>query len=76
MTPAVLDRLRLERGARRLHALGPRAVAELLAEVGRHTGAQPFILARLAAYGRLTPALVRAAGADGFTPSVRLVGRS
>lgn len=76
MMPPALARLRLERGARRLHALGPRAVAELLAEVGQHTGAQPFILDRLTAYGRLTPAQVRAAGADRFTPSVRLVGRS
>lgn len=76
MIPLPLDRLRLERGAQRLHALGPRAVAELLAEVGQHTGARPFILARLAAYGRLTPAQVRSAGADRFPPRVRLVGRS
>lgn len=62
-----LDRLRLQRGAAQLHALGPRAVAELLAELARDIGA-PFILDRLAAYGRLTPGMMAAAGANHAPP--------
>lgn len=65
MTP--LDRQRLHRGAQHLHTLGPRAVAELLAEVAQRIGGAPCILDQLAQYERrLTPAMVRTAGADRF----------
>ena len=60
---------RLQRGAQHLHQLGPRATAELLAELADQAGCWPAMLATLAAYQqRLTPALVRAAGGDGFPP--------
>ena len=63
-----LDRLRLDRGAAHLHGLGPRAVAELLAEVARCIGT-PCILDRLQEYERrLTPAMMTAAGADRLPP--------
>ena len=64
--------LRLQRGAEHLHALGPRATAELLAEVAQRTGGMPCVLELLAAFEeRLTPAMIRAAGADRF-PARRL----
>lgn len=63
------DRVRLDRGACHLHTLGPRAVAEFLAEIGQANNAPPAILQLLAEYqNRLTPALIRAAGAHRFPP--------
>jgi hypothetical protein len=46
-SPAI-ERLLLERGVRHLHALGPRAVAELVAEVAAQTGGMPVNLNVLA----------------------------
>ena len=64
-----LDRLRLQRGAEHLHSLGNRATGEFLAEIGERIGGMPAILGLLAEYQhRLTPAMVRAAGADRFLP--------
>ena len=64
-----LDRMRLQRGAEHLHSLGARATAELLAEIGARIGGMPCILGLLAEYERrLTPAMIRAAGADRFPP--------
>ena len=54
---------RRERGATHLHALGPRAVCELLSEVAGTIGGLPR---RLAAYERVTPGMVRAAADDRF----------
>ena len=74
LTP--LDRMRLQRGAEHLHTLGPRAVAELLAEVAQSIGGTPCILDRLQKYERLRPAVVRATGGDRFPPGpVRPVPR-
>lgn len=75
MTP--LDRLRLHRGAEHLHTLGPRAVAELLAEVADAIGGAPCILRALAEYERrLTPAMLSAAGAGRPLPRpMRAVSR-
>ncbi len=70
MTPQ--DRLRIDAGARHLHALGPRATAELLAQVADWTG-PALMLTWLDEYQRLTPEIVRDVGADGFAPSVRAV---
>jgi len=63
-----LDRLRLERGVRRLHAQGPRVVAELLTELAERDDAVPHLLRRLDAYNALTPTMLRAAGGDRFAP--------
>jgi hypothetical protein len=63
-----LDTLRLHRGAEHLHQLGARATAELLAEVAERIGGWPLILATLTEYERLTPGMVRKAGADRFPP--------
>ena len=59
-----LDAARLHRGAEHLHRLGPRAVAEFLAELGGRIGGTPACLCLLNEYGRLSPGQVRAAGGD------------
>ena len=65
-----LDRLRLQRGAEHLHRLGPRATAELLAEVfGQRIGGMPRIITLLGEHQeRLSPRLLRAAAGDRFPP--------
>ena len=64
MMPTPDNRLRIEAGALHLHALGPRAVTELLLEL-----APPDrVLDRLDAYRRISPALLRALGGDRFPP--------
>ena len=64
-----LDHMRLQRGAAHLHALGPCALAEYLAEVASAIGGGPCIIGRLTEYERrLTPAMVRRAGGDRFPP--------
>ena len=52
----------------RVHALGPRVLAELLIEIATATG-QPGLIARhLEEFARLEPEIVRAVGGDRFTP--------
>ena len=58
-----------------LHALGVRPVAELLIEhVGTDAQARDDLIILLEKYGRLSPAIVRAIGADTFPPVVFSVG--
>ncbi|TLU71462.1 hypothetical protein [Lichenicoccus roseus] len=64
MSPA--QRLQLERGVQHLHGLGPRATAELLAEVVSPVGEVDFLLDKLEQYRRLSPDLLRAVGGDRF----------
>jgi len=64
MTPHPLDVLRVQRGAAHLHALGPRATAELLLDLARRIGGMPALLGLLAEYQRLSPETVRLAGGD------------
>ena len=59
---------RLERMVERVHALGPRVLAELLAEIATATDQPALIADRVAAYARLDPDLIRAIGADKFPP--------
>jgi hypothetical protein len=67
-----LDRLRLQRGVEHLHQLGPRATAELLAEVAHRIGGMPCIIGLLTEFERrITPAMLRASGGDRF-PARRL----
>jgi hypothetical protein len=61
--------LRLQRGAKHLHRLGPRAIAELLLGIGDQIGGMPAILDTLAEYERrLSPVKLKAAGGDRFPP--------
>jgi hypothetical protein len=61
------DRLRLERGAAHLDALGPRAIAEFLAEIGADNDCTSYILDLADLWrGRLTPDMLRATGGDRF----------
>ncbi len=78
MRMSYLDRLRMERGATHLHRLGARATFEFLAEAAEAAGSVPGILQRLAEHERnLTPAMIRAAGADRMPPRLmRLVNSS
>ena len=66
-------RLRLEALAPRIAALGARPVAELLIDLAAATGEPEIVLARAEAFGRLSPAMVRAAGADRFPTRIALV---
>jgi hypothetical protein len=61
-----LDRIILRRRVEHLHLLGPRAVAEALAEIDRRIGGMPVILLVLAEYERLSPSLLHAVGGDRF----------
>jgi hypothetical protein len=72
-----LARLRLQRGAEHLHSLGPRATAELLAEVGHRIGGLSAIFTLLREYEvRLSPQMLRAIGGHRFPPRpLRVVPR-
>lgn len=62
-----LKALRLQRIAGSIHALGARALYELLAElVAEHGG---DVLLRAEVYAALDPDIVRALGGDRFAPS-------
>lgn len=64
-----LERLRFQRSVERLHRLGPRAVAELLAEVADRTGKRSYVLNLVTEYStRLTPQMLRLADGDRFPP--------
>jgi ribosomal 50S subunit-associated protein YjgA (DUF615 family) len=61
------DRFRLERGAAHLHALGPRAVAEFIAEIANDQACTHAILHRLDEWrARLTPEMLHVTGGDRF----------
>ena len=59
---------RFEHMVEHLHRLGPRAVAELLAEIAIATGEPGLIADRVEAYAALDPAVLRAVGGDSFPP--------
>lgn len=58
-----------------IYALGPRVVAELLAELGRRTLHMTTIEQTVERYAQLDPKAVRAVGADQFParPGLRVV---
>ena len=65
---ARIDSPRLERMVERVHALGPRPLGELLAEIATATGEPGLIADRLQAYAGLDPEVIRALGGDRFAP--------
>ena len=62
----IVGDLRFRRQVERLHSLGPRAVGELLAEIGEQRACRAFIDRRLAAYAALDPKVVRELDGDQF----------
>jgi len=62
-----IDAVRLRRGAEHVHSLGPRALAELLAELARDQCDLAATLDRLDAWHvGLSPELLHAVGGDSF----------
>ncbi len=62
----LVDDLRLHRQVEKLCQLGPRAVGELLVEIGEQRSCRTFIDQRLEAYNRLDPKTVNAVAGDQF----------
>ncbi len=62
----LVDDLRFHRLVEKLHRLGPRAVGELLAEIGEQLSCRTFIDQRLEAYGQFDPELIRKLGGNEF----------
>ncbi len=62
----IVDDLKFHRQVERLHRLGPRAVGELLIEIGEQRSCRTFIDQRLDAYSRLDPELIRKLGGNEF----------
>jgi hypothetical protein len=67
------NRFRVESGARHLHQLGARAIAEFLGEGVASGDDIRSLLDRLQRYQRCDPGLLRALGGDSFPRRIRLV---
>ena len=75
ITPTVIEKLaaadvvadlRFRRQVERLHHLGPRAVAELLAEIGAERGITTIVDRKLDRYAEIDPAAIEAVGGERF----------
>ena len=64
----IVARLHFRRQVERLHRLGPRAVAELLAELGAERGVMKIIDTKLDHYAAIDPMTLEAATGDKFWP--------
>ncbi len=62
----LVDRLRFHRQVEKLYRLGPRAIGELLAEIGEQRRCRTFIEMRLREYAALDPEVVRELDGDQF----------
>jgi hypothetical protein len=62
--------IRLQHLARRLHLLGPRVLAELLAEHIAHRG---DLLERVERYAAIDPAALELTGGDRFPPTLAAI---
>ena len=65
----IVSGLIFQRHVERVHQLGPRAVAELLAEVGAERAIQHLIDRKVAQYASIDPGALAATGGDGFWPT-------
>lgn len=68
VTAEVVADLRFRRQVEHLHRLGPRAIGELLAELGAERSIMTVIEQKLDAYAELDPEALEATGGDGFWP--------
>ncbi len=66
--PQALASVRHERNVEHVHALGPRPLYEMLAEIAIATGEPGIVADRVEAYAELNPELIRAIGANHFPP--------
>ena len=73
--PLDLRDVRFQRDVQALWSLGPRAIAEFLAELGAERLVRTEIEAKLRRYRRATPAVARGVGADRFPAPVWTVIR-
>ena len=62
----VVADLQFRRRIERLHRLGPRVIAELLAEIGAERSITTIIDSKLATYVDMDPAAIEAVGGDRF----------
>ena len=71
------ETIHFQRLVTRVHALGPRVLAELLATLGAEFLIRVSIERKLARYAALDPQILRAVGADRFPPwpPLRVVSR-
>lgn len=77
--PEALADLRFQRLCVKMHALGPRALAEFLAELGAERLIRFRIEKKLERYAALDPAVLRALGADQLPhpqPPIHLVAKN
>ncbi len=65
---AAISALRRQRQIQKLHGLGPRALDELLIEIGTEFGVTAFIEQKIKRYAALDSEAVRLAGGDRFPP--------
>ena len=65
----VIAGLEFREQVKRVHALGARALGELLAELGTERSIMPVIHEKLARYANIDPQFLRAAGGDKFWPA-------
>ena len=65
----IVAELRFRRHVERVHALGARAVAELLAEIGAERGIQLLIDQKASRYATINPDHLSALGGDDFSPA-------
>ena len=61
--------LRFRRKVERVHSLGPRVTAELLAEIGAERNIRTVIDDKLERYAELDPKAVTVTGGDDFWPA-------
>jgi hypothetical protein len=67
--PADLRELRFRRDVEQLHRLGPRAIYELLAELGARQLLRSEIEALVGRYSRVDPVALRLAAGDRMPPT-------
>ena len=66
MAVAIVCDLRFQRDIERFYKLGPRALGELLVEIGEQRLCRTYIENRVRSYGSISPEYLSALGGDAF----------